>query len=498
MGNVHAQSEAEFVYASDALRFSIEQPIGSTRIQSIGGAQSALGGDVSNAIGNPAGLGFFNKSEFTFTPTININTSRSQFLGTPTKDVLGNLNINNLGFVFSNAKDPIVPGKWRGGSFAVTYNTTNNYNTRFKYSGINDTTSLSDAFVEGANGVWYGDLQDEMNSEGQYYTWESLAFSTALIDTIWEGADDEYFSYNELEDVRQYETVRSMGSKSQWNFSYGGNYNDRLYFGATIGLASFRHTEEKVYRETVLTNNDGYDDLTDFTLTETLLTRSSGINVGAGIIFRANDYFRLGASFQTPTYFYSVKSNYDGDLVTNFNENPYGFSTGNGELETTINNYKFVTPWKLSGGIAFFFNKNGFISADADFIAYNRIKLYSGDDELSFNITNREIKAAYKPAVNFRIGGEYRLSLFRFRGGYSMYGTALERKDNSNNNENPTHYASAGVGMRWDKFYLDFGLVHTFAREFNYYPYQLNDNTEPVANVTQSRTKGMVSFGIFF
>jgi len=495
---VWAQSEAGFEYANDALNFSIFEPFGSTRIQSLGGANTALGGDISNAAGNPAGLGFFNKSEFSVTPTISFNTSKSTFLGSNTQDLLGNFNINNLGFVFSKAKDPVVPGKWRGGTFAITYNTTHNYNTRFKYSGVNDTTSLSDAFVESANGVPYNVLEQEANPDGQYFTWEALAFSTALIDTIWEGPDDEYFSYNELENVRQGETVRTRGAKSQWNFAYGGNYNDRVYFGATLGLASIRHIREKIYQETVLTDNDGYDDLTDFTVNETLTTKGSGINAGAGVILRATDYFRIGASVQTPTYFYSVQSNYDGSMVTNFNENPYNFQTGDGELETTSNNYKFVTPWKLSGGVAFFFNKNGFISADADYITYSKIKLYSSDNELSFNDVNDEIKVAYRSAVNFRVGGEYRVSAFRFRAGYSMYQSGLEKQNNSDIDINPTHHASIGAGMRWDKVYLDFGLTKTFSKNFNYYPYLLSDFTEPEAKVTSGRTKAMVSLGFFF
>lgn len=53
----------------DALRYSQYNATGSARIMGIGGSQFAIGGDVSNISGNPAGLGFFRKSEFSFTPS---------------------------------------------------------------------------------------------------------------------------------------------------------------------------------------------------------------------------------------------------------------------------------------------------------------------------------------------------------------------------------------------------------------------------------------------
>jgi hypothetical protein len=61
-------------YYNDALIFSQTNAFGSTaRIQGIGGAQVSLGGDLSSAGVNPAGLGFYNKSAFSFTPSVNFH-----------------------------------------------------------------------------------------------------------------------------------------------------------------------------------------------------------------------------------------------------------------------------------------------------------------------------------------------------------------------------------------------------------------------------------------
>lgn len=63
-----AQEEA------DALRYSRTTTGGTARAQAIGGAAGSLGGDVSAAHVNPAGLGFFRTSEVVITPGFNFRT----------------------------------------------------------------------------------------------------------------------------------------------------------------------------------------------------------------------------------------------------------------------------------------------------------------------------------------------------------------------------------------------------------------------------------------
>ena len=56
-GMAHAQ------YSQDALRYSTFQTGNTSRIKAIGGAGTAVGGDLSSIGGNPAGIGFFTRSE---------------------------------------------------------------------------------------------------------------------------------------------------------------------------------------------------------------------------------------------------------------------------------------------------------------------------------------------------------------------------------------------------------------------------------------------------
>src|SRR5688500_9062657 len=73
-------------FIDNALLFSRTKPGGSARIQALGGAQVATGGDYSSAFSNPAGLGMFNRSEFTFSPGLSFHNTSSDYLGVNTDD----------------------------------------------------------------------------------------------------------------------------------------------------------------------------------------------------------------------------------------------------------------------------------------------------------------------------------------------------------------------------------------------------------------------------
>ena len=49
-------------YVEEALLISRIRSGGTARIQAMGGVQNALGGDISSAFYNPAGLGMYNRS----------------------------------------------------------------------------------------------------------------------------------------------------------------------------------------------------------------------------------------------------------------------------------------------------------------------------------------------------------------------------------------------------------------------------------------------------
>ena len=64
---------------TDALRFSQFNYGGTARFMSMGGAFGALGGDFSSLAINPAGIGIYRRSEFSFTPMVTYNQIGSTY-----------------------------------------------------------------------------------------------------------------------------------------------------------------------------------------------------------------------------------------------------------------------------------------------------------------------------------------------------------------------------------------------------------------------------------
>src|SRR4051812_20957297 len=96
-----AISKSSFAqYAQDAVRFSTFQTGSSARIKAIGNAGTAVGGDVSSIGGNPAGLGFFTRSEYSATPEYNGSSNNTTYLGNQTSASKNSLNFNSASMVF--------------------------------------------------------------------------------------------------------------------------------------------------------------------------------------------------------------------------------------------------------------------------------------------------------------------------------------------------------------------------------------------------------------
>ncbi|MFA6083918.1 hypothetical protein [Mucilaginibacter sp.] len=89
-------------YSQDVIRFSGGQTGSTARIKGIGNAGTAIGGDLSSVSGNPAGLGFFTKSELSITPEFNGTKVKATYFGQTITDTKNTGNINHAAFAIYN------------------------------------------------------------------------------------------------------------------------------------------------------------------------------------------------------------------------------------------------------------------------------------------------------------------------------------------------------------------------------------------------------------
>ena len=486
--------KAQSGYFEDAFRFSQVNPSGTSRIMGIGGTQWSLGGDVSNIAGNPAGLGFFRNSEVNFTlgytnwgvETTHLDQNRSYNKT--------NLAMPNVSLVFAKPKNEFSSGAFKGGAFGIGFQRIANFNSEFGFfSDKPANSSIIDFYLQDSFGV------TENQIEG--YGLTGLAYSTYLINPVSVDQNGNnipnpstYDSFV-LGQPFQDENVTQEGSSNQITFSYGGNYDHKLFFGASLGIRTFDFTSRKIFNEEF--NNEP---LASSTLRENLYINGAGVNVNVGMIYKPIDYINLGLTFQSPTW-YGINEEYDAGINAVYNN--YFFAEENITLgqeealtDVILSAYNLNTPLKLGGGATFFLGKNGFLSADVDWIDYSQANINSND--FNEGPDNDAIKNVYTSTLNYRFGGEYRINNFKIRGGYAYFGDPFF---DSADFDRSSQQISGGVGAKFNNFTIDFALVN---RSFNslYSSYQVLDNSNnnygPLTEIKNNVLNGFLTVGLSF
>jgi len=474
---------------------------GTARFQSIGGATTALGADMGTISSNPAGLGMYRKSDMSITGAIGIVNTQSTFQSsspTTTGAGKGYPFVPNLGIVFAG-QNKDTNSAWKGGAFGIAFNRISDYQSKFSYSGANDN-SYSDYMVNKANGSSaYNSFNLNVNSPPDL---TSLGAATFLVfpqnpmdpgNSVYRGLANEQDSTS----VQHQETVSTKGRQSQLDIGYGGNINDKLFIGLTVGVASMKSTITKTYNENI-SSPDTTDPLSSFALSENLVIKGTGINFKLGTTYKIADWIRIGATFQTPT-FYSMNATYYYSVNANYIPVPQGLgypdSVQSNQTPSTVFNYKMQTPFKLTGGIALFASKGGFISSDISIVSYNTASLTSASSTpYDFSADNATIKQLCHTAINYNIGGELRRNTFRLRGGFAYYGSPYKVATGI---QSSTLNFTAGMGFRFTSNYIDLAVVDSRS-SYQYSPYTLSDAQGPLVQIKSSAIRVMLTTGILF
>ncbi|MCF6361027.1 MAG: hypothetical protein L3J29_09730 [Cyclobacteriaceae bacterium] len=491
-------------YYKEAIRFSNTAPLGSARIQSLGGASVALGADPSAILTNPAGLGLYNSWEVALTPAINITNTKASLNNNTTSTTGTKFSLDQISLVLSNP-NRAETDVWFGGSWGFGVQKINDFNSKFVYDGVNTDNSLIDYFIENADGIPANDFPNMEDA----FDLTSLAYYNYLIGpwnvTDVNAPDDEYFSDVTSfvrPSLRQTETIETSGSQYQITLGYGGNFGDVFYFGFNLGLVTLDYQSTKSYTEYDFdyTQYDStYHPLNSFNATENLSINGTGVNLNFGIIIRPMPSFRIGASITTRTV-YNLNDSYETTMGAEWDNFYYEDLIGGDTLlnstyvESAIieSIYTLETPVKYALGGAAFLGKLGFITVDAEFINYGKASLDA--QEFSMSDENEYITTNFGNQVNLKAGIEIRLSPLRLRAGYAINGAPTDKQDNL---KIKRQNFSGGAGILLDQFYADFALVFV-DRNTQYSPYLLSDYSEPVIDISANTIRSVFTFGYKF
>lgn len=487
----------------DALRTAWFVPNGTARYVATGGVMGSLGGDITAANVNPAGLGLFKTNEFVLSPNFNLNRNKLSFRGSDTANRRNAFSYGTTGWVFG-INHP-KGSKWTSSALSISANQLASYNNRISYQGFNNQSSFSEQYLE----ELVGDRADTNAALSNYIFGSSLAFRTWLVDT----SNNEAGVFNGYQSlvpigtgVWQQRDETTRGGYHELALGIASNMDDRLYLGGSITIPLVSYSRDLTYKETDrsgLTNND----FNYFEFREE--SSSFGIGFGAklGFIYKPKEHWRLGLAVHTPQII-----NFKDKIRAWMTTDTEGYAGVRSESSDALNSgnagerqYNLITPWRAIASGSYVFREvsdtrrqRAFISADIEYVNYRGARFTTHDDEdLAgkdyYRLVNNTIKDYYKGNVNFRLGGELKLHTWMLRLGGAYYGSPYADKQLKADRI----LATGGLGYRNKGYFIDLSYAHTFMKDVNF-PYRLNDKPNTFAVHNGSRGNVALTIGFKF
>lgn len=369
---------------------------GSAKYNSMAGSMGALGGEYSVISINPAAVGVSIANDFSATLGIESNQNTASFAGQSRNFKINNTELGSTGGI---AVFPISSSPWK-----------------FVNVGVNYSNRSLEDYVESPGNANIVFLYEDDNQ-----VTESIALAR--------------HAYNRL------------GNQNKTSIAVGGNYDNRLYFGAGL---NFHNSYLEQYDTAEFTGTAPLNQF--FTKQYTPFSESaSGFSASLGVIGKVNPNFRLGAAIETPTW-WTIERVFDE--YSNLGDGRY------------YEDRKLSTPLKATLSAAYVANKNFSMNVDYSLgLTKPKYKVYT-DTETSLNdffsdngTTLSEVK----------VGAEYRIQDFRLRAGYGFATNPFDSVSINSFAANGTagnrtfddiilgkrNTVGAGIGYDFRSFYID-------------------------------------------
>lgn len=491
---------------ADALRYSWITSGGSARQQAVGGAMTSLGGDISATFVNPAGLAFYKTGDVVFSPGFNFLNNKSTYLGRTEKDKKNSVSFGTTGVVLGTGTDR----KKKNGSgvaFALAFNRTASFGSNLLYRGLNNQSSYSQKFLEE---IKNNNDKDANNVASNYAFGTSLAFNTYWIDTVAGGSSGNYQFQTRAPiatGLIQENAVTTRGGITEVGIAAAVNLKSKLMLGGTLGIPLVDYSRTSAFTEADATNN--LNNKFDFaTITEKLETTGAGINLKLGLIYKPKEFIRLGLAVHTPTW-YMLTDKFDASVTTNTESYKQQLVqstadiTGNGGGQFK---YSMMSPYRIMASASYVLREiedvtkqKGFLTADIEYVNYKASSFYTdpeGDNSPATKAylkqLNKTIDNTYKPAFNFKAGGELKFTTIMARLGLAYYGNPY--KDLGHGEKGSRFQLSGGLGYRNKGIFVDLTYVHTMGKDVHF-AYRLQNSPFYGANIKSTNGNVLLTVG---
>lgn len=417
---------------NDALRYSNGEIMGSARYRALSGAFGALGGDLSAINANPAGSAVFNNS-FASISLATENTDNETFYFTGRNSSSNSdISINQGGgvFVFKNRNEN---SPWKKFSLSIAYDNTKNYEDNWISRGTNGTstnngTSIAQYFLNNAQGIRLDEISassDQSSTSEAYagigsaYGYVNqqayLGYDSFILEPDTFDDDNTGYSSNIAEGIFDQEyTYAATGYNGKIAFNIGAQYGENVYLGLNLNSHFLNYTRSTFLYEQ---NNNASSIVNEVGFENNISTIGSGFSFQLGSIFKLSNEFRLGLTYDSPTWMTITEetSQYIETVRVEAGENI--LQIVDPQIVNIFPEYRIQSPAKITGSLAYIFGRNGLISFDYSIKDFSNTKFRPTSDAY-FSEQNNIISDRLTTAATYKLGGEYKHNQFSFRGGY--------------------------------------------------------------------------------
>ena len=454
-----AYSLSPIAYSQDVQRFADRSTIGTARYVGMGGAMTAIGGDPSAAMVNPAGLGVYRRSEISVSIDETIdNTQQVDSKDTYQRTRFAAPQISAI-WAWGNSQ------KQRGlvyNNFMFSLNRLANFNRDIVVKGAgmgmvpticnitNDEGGVSEEFL--VNKPW-----DNVD-----IGWLSiLGYEAYLIDPIennkWKPAVD--FTDGSL-------SISETGTSDQYTLSWAGNISNQWYIGIGLNIPTINYTKHTSLREENKQNSSSAE------LKSMFHVSGVGVSGSFGLIYRPIQALRIGASLQTPTIL-SLSRQSTGDMYSTIAGQKYEVLTP----ESGVMDIDIASPLRTSVSVAGQLGKIGLIAVQYDYAHSNEME--------DIHTLRMGAEAQVTRGLFLNAGYVYESSFMKedpkWLLGYNEIRTDMDYRYTA-----ATQYASAGLGYRSDvvvaqlAYQYGWQTIHQYASEEQTLPCYVDSHTHRI------------------
>ena len=440
--------------AQDAQRFFERSIMGTARYVGMGGAMTAIGGDPTAVMDNPAGLGLYRRNEIAM--TIDETIDRTQQLDSRDSYQRERFMVPNVAGIMAWGS----PNKQRGmifNNFMFSYNRLASFNRDIVTQGTQ--LGMVQTICNITNGLPESSFDQDKVWEDTKIAWLSiLGYDTYLINPTtndqWTPVDN--FTNGSL-------SISESGNYDQY-FSWASNINNQWYVGLSLNVPTLSYTKNISILETNRINSAE--------LKSMYYVSGMGVSGSIGLIYRPIRSLRIGASFHTPTVLgLSVQT--EGDMYSTVDNLQYETLTpASGVLTSEI-----VSPLRTSFSVAGQIGNEALISLQYDYA-------HSAYMEDLHTLRIGAEAQAYR-GLFFNAGYVYESSFLRedpiWMLAYNEIRTDMDYRYTAN-----TQYASLGMGYRGDlvvaqmAYQYGWQTLHQYASEMQMTPMQVATHTHRI------------------